>query len=35
LPEAERAEQAPLDFSPDGTAVRAIGDLAETVMAHG
>jgi CO dehydrogenase maturation factor len=35
LPAAERAEQAPLDFAPDAPAVKAIGDLAEAVVAHG
>jgi CO dehydrogenase maturation factor len=33
LPEAERAQEAPLDFAPDGPAVTAITELAET-LAH-
>ena len=32
FPEAERAQQAPLDFAPDSAAVRAIGDLAEALI---
>jgi CO dehydrogenase maturation factor len=35
MPAAERAEQAPLDFAPDAAAVKAIGELAEAVLAHG
>ncbi|HET8953552.1 MAG TPA: ArsA-related P-loop ATPase [Solirubrobacteraceae bacterium] len=35
MPAAERAESAPLDFAPDSPAVRAIGDLARSVVAHG
>ncbi len=35
LPEAERAQTAPLDFAPDAPAVRAIADLAERVLANG
>ena len=35
MPAAERAEQAPLDFAPDATAVQAIGALGEAVMKHG
>ena len=31
LPEAERAQQAPLDFSPDSPAVVAIGRIAQEV----
>ena len=32
LPEAERARQSPLDFAPGSAAVRAIGDLAKTLV---
>ena len=32
FPEAERAQQAPLDFAPGSAAVRAIGDLAKTLV---
>ena len=32
LPGAERARQAPLDFAPDAPAVRAIDDLAHTLV---
>ena len=32
LPEAERAQAAPLDFAPDSAAVTAIGDLAERLL---
>ena len=35
LPEAERAESAPLDFAPDAEAIAAIGQLAEKVVANG
>ncbi len=35
LPEAERAQAAPLDFAPGAPAVRAIADLAERVVANG
>src|SRR5215216_3690425 len=31
LPEAERARAAPLDYAPDGPAVSAIAELAETL----
>ena len=32
LPEAERAQAAPLDFAPHSAAVTAIGDLAERLL---
>src|SRR5919204_761965 len=32
LPEAERAQAAPLDFAPDAPAIRAIEQLARTVV---
>jgi CO dehydrogenase maturation factor len=35
LPEAERAEAAPLDFAPDAEAVSAIARLAEEVIGNG
>jgi CO dehydrogenase maturation factor len=35
LPEAERAEAAPLDFAPEAPAVRAIADIAEGMLANG
>jgi CO dehydrogenase maturation factor len=35
LPEAERAERAPLDFAPDSSAVEAIAELAEKIAADG
>jgi CO dehydrogenase maturation factor len=35
LPEAERAQQAPLDFAPDAPAVQAIGALAQDVVRDG
>ena len=35
LPEAERAQRAPLDFAPDSAAVGAIGALAEEVTRDG
>ena len=35
LPDAERAQQAPLDFAPDSPAVAAIGRIAEEVTANG
>ena len=35
LPEAERAQQAPLDFAPDSPAVAAIARIAEEVTANG
>ena len=35
LPEAERAQAAPLDFAPDAPAVRAIGELAERLAVNG
>jgi CO dehydrogenase maturation factor len=35
LPDAERAESAPLDFAPDGPAVAAIGRLAREWVADG
>src|ERR671934_1288613 len=35
LPEAERAQRAPLDFAPASPAVAAIGDLAERLAANG
>ena len=35
LPEAERAQAAPLDFAPDAPAVEAIGQLARQLVADG
>jgi CO dehydrogenase maturation factor len=35
LPDAERAEASPLDHAPDAPAVRAIAELAETIVANG
>jgi CO dehydrogenase maturation factor len=35
LPDAERAEAAPLDFAPEAPAVRAISDLAGSMLANG
>ena len=35
FPEAERAEQAPLDFAPEAAAVRAIGQIAEQFTGNG
>jgi CO dehydrogenase maturation factor len=35
LPDAERAEAAPLDYAPDGPAVAAIGRLAREWVANG
>jgi CO dehydrogenase maturation factor len=35
LPDAERAEAAPLDFAPDAPAVMAIAELAESVVGNG
>ncbi len=35
LPDAERAQAAPLDFAPDAPAVRAIDELAERFLADG
>jgi CO dehydrogenase maturation factor len=35
LPEAERARQAPLDFSPESPAVSAIGELTEELTGDG
>jgi CO dehydrogenase maturation factor len=35
LPEAERAQRAPLDFAPDSPAVKAIGNLARAVVGDG
>src|SRR3954453_17171378 len=35
LPEAERAEAAPLDFAPDADAVQAIAALAEHLIENG
>lgn len=32
LPDAERAQRAPLDHAPDAPAIRAIGDLAERLV---
>jgi CO dehydrogenase maturation factor len=35
MPEAERAEAAPLDFAPDAEAVAAIAKLADDVIGNG
>jgi CO dehydrogenase maturation factor len=35
LPEAERAQRAPLDFAPDSPAVVAIGELSEKILGNG
>jgi CO dehydrogenase maturation factor len=35
MPEAERAESAPLDFAPDSEAISAIAQLAEEVVGNG
>ena len=35
MPEAERAQSAPLDFAPDAPAVRAIAEIAEEVTRNG
>ena len=35
MPEAERAERAPLDFAPETAAVQAIGQIAEGLMTNG
>jgi CO dehydrogenase maturation factor len=35
LPESERAEQAPLDFAPDGPAVAAIAELGRELARDG
>jgi CO dehydrogenase maturation factor len=35
MPEAERAEAAPLDFAPHGTAVAAIAELADHLVGNG
>ena len=35
MPEAERAQAAPLDFDPDAPAVLAIGDLARGLVSNG
>ncbi len=35
LPEAERAQQAPLDHSPDAEAIKAIGEIADGLLANG
>jgi CO dehydrogenase maturation factor len=35
LPESERAEQAPLDFAPDGAAVAAIAELGRELARNG
>ena len=35
MPEAERAEAAPLDFAPDAAAVAAIGRIAEQMLGNG
>lgn len=35
MPDSERAEAAPLDHAPDAVAIKAIGELAETLMAMG
>ena len=35
LPEAERAQRAPLDFAPDSPALVAIGQLAERIASDG
>jgi CO dehydrogenase maturation factor len=35
MPEAERAEVAPLDFAPDGEAVAAIAALADHLLGNG
>ena len=35
LPESERAQQAPLDFAPDGPAVAAIAEIGRELAADG
>ena len=35
LPEAERAQAAPLDYAPDAPAVSAIAELAERLVTNG
>src|ERR687886_1996389 len=35
LPEAERAQAAPLDYAPDARAVSAIAELADRLVANG
>jgi CO dehydrogenase maturation factor len=35
LPEAERAQRAPLDFAPDSPAMVAIGELSERIVGDG
>ena len=35
MPEAERAQQAPLDFAPDAAAVAAIREIAENLTGNG
>jgi CO dehydrogenase maturation factor len=35
LPDAERAEEAPLDYAPEAKAITAIGEIADELLANG